>query len=200
MVAGYEIVGVLGEGGMGIVFKARQVRLDRFVALKMIRAGAGAAPRTSPGSRPRPRPSRRSSTRISSRSSISANTPTCRICSLEYLSGGSLARLIGGKPQPSPMPRKSSRPSPVRWRSPTRRGIVHRDLKPANVLIAADGTLEDHRLRPGETARGRLEPDPHRLDPGNAELHVPRAGQGRDAARSGRPPTSTPWAPSSTSS
>ena len=141
-VAGFEVLEVLGEGGMGIVYKARQVRLDRLVALKMIRAGAGA------------RSADLDRFEAEARAVAAIEHPNIiRIFeigeygglpyfSLEFLAGGSLARRIGGKPQPVGEAAQIIEVLARAMDVAHRRGIIHRDLKPANVLIATDGTIK----------------------------------------------------------
>ncbi len=141
-IAGYEILDVLGTGGMGIVYKARQERLDRFVALKMIRAGAGA----------RPEDLVRFETEAKAVAAFEhvnivkifeiSEQDGLPFLSLEYLPGGSLAHKIAGKPQP---PDEAARIVEVLANAmhvAHQHKVIHRDLKPANVLLAADGTLK----------------------------------------------------------
>ena len=127
---------------MGIVYKARQQRLDRFVALKMIRAGAGA----------RPEDLVRFETEAKAVAAIEhpnivkifeiGEHDGLPYFSLEYLAGGSLAKKIGGKPQPVDEAARIVEVLARAMHVAHQHKVIHRDLKPANVLFAADGTLK----------------------------------------------------------
>ena len=140
MVAGYEILGELGRGGMGVVYKAHHVRLNRPCALKMILAGAHAAPKKWRGSWPRPRRSPGFSILISSRSAISAKPRAYPSSSWSTSSGGSLDRQLDGTPWPAIRAARLAEQVALGIAEAHRLGIVHRDLKPANVLLSAEGT------------------------------------------------------------
>jgi WD40 repeat protein len=151
-VPGFEILDVLGRGGVGIVYKARDLRLGRLVALKML----GGAPR--PESLARFRAEAEAIARLKHPHIIQIyeiNTcPAGPYFAMELAEGGNLAEVWQEKPQP---PRDVAALVAILARAihdAHLAGIVHRDLKPANVLLASQ-----ERERPEEDSgrsRSRL--------------------------------------------
>ena len=139
-IIGYEILGVLGVGGMGVVYKARHLRLDRLVALKMIRAGAGAQP----DDLARFEAEARAVAAIDHLNIIKifeiGERDGLPYFSLEFLEGGTLAQQIAGQPQPVDYAAAIIETLARAMDVAHRRGIIHRDIKPSNVLLASDGT------------------------------------------------------------
>jgi eukaryotic-like serine/threonine-protein kinase len=138
-VRGYEILGELGRGGMGVVYKARQLRLNRIVALKMILAGDHASPEAG--------------LRFLAEAESVARLHHPHIVQIyafgdcegrpffemEYVAGGCLSDRLDGSPRP---PRDAARLAQTLARAiheAHQLGIVHRDLKPANILLTPEG-------------------------------------------------------------
>jgi WD40 repeat protein len=136
---GYEILGVLGRGGMGIVYHARQLQLKRPVALKMIRSGhqAGDAEVA------RFRVEAEAIARLQHPNIVQIYEVGMHqgqpYCSLEFVGGGTLAARLSGAPQPPRQAAQIGRTLALAIAAAHDRGIVHRDLKPSNVLLAEDG-------------------------------------------------------------
>jgi serine/threonine-protein kinase len=141
-VPGYEILAEIACGGMGVVYQARQVALNRVVALKMIRAGAWAGPEE----RARFKAEAEAVARLQHPNIVQvyevgehAGLP---YFSLEYCGGGSLAAQLGGAPLPAAEAAGLVATLARAVHAAHQAGIVHRDLKPANVLLAPNPKSE----------------------------------------------------------
>src|SRR6516165_3516522 len=139
-VPGYEILGELGRGGMGVVYKARQTGLGRVVALKMILAGAHAGAEQ----RLRFRGEAEAAARLQHPNIVQVyevgEQDGCPYFSLEYVDGRSLNEALAeGVPPPLQAAALVEQLASAADYA-HRRGVVHRDLKPANVLLTQDGT------------------------------------------------------------
>lgn len=133
---GYDVEGILGRGGMGVVYKARHQRLNRVVALKMLLAGPYASPQEV--------------ARFVRESRAVAELQHPHIVqvhdvgdldgrpyfTMEFVEGGSLAQYLAGMPQPSRRAAELTAALARAIQVAHSKGIIHRDLKPANILLA----------------------------------------------------------------
>jgi serine/threonine protein kinase/tetratricopeptide (TPR) repeat protein len=142
-VAGYEILGVLGEGGMGVVYRARQFRPQRLVALKMLRPGGPAAA----GDLARFRREAEAAARLQHPNVVSiyevGEQDGRPFFSMEYVGGGSLAQQLAGQPQPPAEAAQLVETLARAVHHAHERGVIHRDLNPANVLLSFSGRSAD---------------------------------------------------------
>jgi serine/threonine-protein kinase len=138
-VRGYEVEGVLGRGGVGVVYKARHLRLNRPVALKMLLSGPYAGPEQLE--------------RFLREAEAAAGLRHPNIVPLydvggvegrpyftmELVEGGTLSRKLAGAPQPAAWAASLTATLAGAVHVAHQSGIVHRDLKPGNVLLTPDG-------------------------------------------------------------
>jgi tetratricopeptide (TPR) repeat protein/tRNA A-37 threonylcarbamoyl transferase component Bud32 len=139
-IPGHAVESELARGGMGVVYRARHLKLGRVVAIKMLLAGEYASPREL--------------ARFLEEARAVANLCHPNIVhvfdvgelggrpyfTMEYVAGGTLAHLLAGRPlaAASAVEQTVLLARAVEFAHAS--GIVHRDLKPANVLLTPEGT------------------------------------------------------------
>ncbi|MBK9373936.1 MAG: PD40 domain-containing protein [Holophagales bacterium] len=138
----YELLERLGEGGMGVVYKARDARLGRFVAVKVLPPGKASDPE------------RRQRFVQEAKAASALNHPNILTVHeigveagvdfivTEYVAGQTLARLLPLKGLPPLQALRYAVPIADALAATHAAGIIHRDLKPANVMVTDSGLVK----------------------------------------------------------
>jgi eukaryotic-like serine/threonine-protein kinase len=159
VLAQYRISEKLGEGGMGVVWKARDTHLDRFVALKTLSAEKLADPERK----------RRFVQEAKAASALNhpnivhiydiAEAAGVQFIAMEYVAGKTLGELIGRKGLRLNEALKYAVQIADALAKAHSAGIVHRDLKPSNIMVTEDGlvkVLDFGLAKLAETAAGEF--------------------------------------------
>jgi serine/threonine-protein kinase len=140
--AHYEIVGALGAGGMGEVYLARDSRLGRRVALKLLPMDFTRAPE------------RLRRFELEARAASALNHPNIltihdigqsaglHFIASEFVEGLTLRRMMADKPLPLPETLDIATQVAAALSAAHATGIVHRDIKPENVMVRPDGLVK----------------------------------------------------------
>jgi serine/threonine-protein kinase len=186
-VASYEVISVLGRGGMGIVYKARQRGLKRLVALKMILSGGHASEQELA----RFRAEAEAVARLQHPNIVQiyevGEEKGLPFFSLEFVDGSNLNKKIAGTPLP---PREAAallQKLAEAMHYAHEHGIIHRDLKPSNVLLTRDGApkvgdfgLAKQLDNAGQTQSGAVMGTPSYMAPEQASGKTKEIGPGTD--------------------
>ena len=143
VIPGYEIIRELGRGGMGVVYEARQQRLNRLVAVKVLLGGQYATVK----SQERFKAEVDAIGRMQHPNLIQVfdvgEYDGRMYYSMEYLAGGNLEDRIGNIPLPARKAAELLKILADAIEAVHEHGVIHRDLKPANILLtSADATNE----------------------------------------------------------
>jgi serine/threonine protein kinase len=164
-IPGYEILEELGRGGMGVVYKARQLNLNRIVALKVIRRDRLAQPDTVR----RFRREVQAIARLSHPHLVVVHHADqlgdTHYFAMEYIDGVTLQRLVQ---EEGPLPIATAcdyiRQAALGLQHAHERRLVHRDIKPANLMVLQESGIRSQESRVKDTAFA-LTPDPRPLTP-----------------------------------
>jgi hypothetical protein len=139
----YRVLGLLGTGGMGAVYKAEHLVMTRPVALKVIGSGL----LDNPATVERFRREVRAAAQLSHPNIVTAHDAEqagdSHFLVMEYVEGTSLARLVAEK---GPLPVRDAcdyaRQAAVGLQHAFEKGMVHRDIKPANLMLTPSGQVK----------------------------------------------------------
>jgi serine/threonine protein kinase len=139
VVPGYEVLEELGRGGMGVVYRARQMSPERWVALKLIRDGALASSQE----RARFRIEAEAAGRMRHANIVAIHEVGEHhgrpFFAMELVEGPSLDRHLASQPQPARHAAELLQTLALAVAHAHAQNVIHRDLKPANILVGTDG-------------------------------------------------------------